>query len=132
MSTQNPIPHPEYRGVHVPASVVKATSAGEQDHDPYTIGWKDGVDGALNSRRDNAAEYPLKLTGWAKDAVRAFGYIAGDNPDEARQIIRRMSPKDRAVLQYVLGELSRIRDEEEDFRAARDRRRAREDVLAFE
>lgn len=68
----------------------------------------------------------LKLTGWAKDSVLAFGNVTEDNPEAARDIVRRMSPKDRAILAYSLGELSRIVQEEEDFRTLEDRRAHRE------
>jgi hypothetical protein len=58
-------------------------------------------------------------------AVRALVHVLQDNPDEARQIVRSLSPADRAVLQFHLRELSRITDEEDSFRETEDRRRAR-------
>jgi hypothetical protein len=70
----------------------------------------------------------LRITGWAKDAVQAFGHVTNDDPDTARDIVRRMSPRDRAVLSFTLEELSRIVSEEEQFRTTANRRRAREDV----
>lgn len=68
----------------------------------------------------------LKLTGWAETAVRAFGHLVQDDPDMARDIVRAMSARDRAVLSFSLEELSRIVSEEETFRTTADRRRARD------
>jgi hypothetical protein len=67
----------------------------------------------------------LNLTGWSKDSVRAFGHVTADDLDMARTIVRQMSPADRAVLSFALGELSRIITEEEDFRVTEARREAR-------
>lgn len=56
--------------------------------------------------------------------VRALIHVLQDNPDSARDIIRCMSPRDRAVLSFDLSELSRLVSEEEDIRVTADRRRA--------
>lgn len=58
-------------------------------------------------------------------AVRALIHVLQDEPDKARALVRAMSPRDRAVLSFDLGELSRLVSEEEDFRATEDRRTAR-------
>lgn len=57
-------------------------------------------------------------------AVRALIHVLQDNPDSARDIVRHMSPRDRAVLSFDLSELSRLVSEEEDIRVTADRRRA--------
>lgn len=130
--------HPTYRGVPVPAAMAKAAQYAEPDPDSYASGWKDGVDAHYARTLELAAarqgaEGPsvLKLTGWARDSVRAFGFVADDSEDtsRAREIIRRMSPKERAVLQHVLRTVSRLAEEEDSFVETRDRRQAREDVL---
>lgn len=58
-------------------------------------------------------------------AVRAFIHQLQDEPDKARAVVRALSPRDRAVLLFDLGELSRIVSEEEGFRTMEDRRTAR-------
>lgn len=63
------------------------------------------------------------------DDVNAFALVTEDRQDEARQIIRDMSPRDRHLLTFVLEEMTRIVSEEEDFRRMADRRAAR---LSFE
>lgn len=93
----------------------------------YQAAWRDGVDAALASRADSASGTTLKITGWALESVRAFGHLAQDDPDRARQIVRTMSPRDRAVVLFLSGELSRLVSEEEDFRTMADRRAARAD-----
>ena len=95
----------------------------------YRNGWKDGVDAHYDRTLELAAAQQdptaLKLTGWARQDVTAFAHQVQDNPDEARQIVRSLSPADRAVLQFHLHELSRIAEEEDSFRETEDRRRAR-------
>ena len=59
------------------------------------------------------------------DMVRAFVAILMDEPDTARETVRDMSPRDRTLLSFTLGELSRLVSEEDDFRRMADRRRAR-------
>lgn len=61
------------------------------------------------------------------DMARAFLAVLMDEPGMARDTIRDMSPKDRALLSFTLDELSRFVSEEEDFRRTADRRAARED-----
>ena len=51
-----------------------------------------------------------------------------DKPDIAREIVRAMSAKDRAVLSFHLSELSRLVEEEETFRTTADMRSARESL----
>lgn len=109
----------EYKGVPVPPNVVDHA----EQNDEYSIGWKDGVDAALNTITDPGV---LKITGWAKDAVRAFAHVAGDDTDAARRTVRDMSGRDRAVLAFTISELSRLIDEEESFRRQADRTAARD------
>jgi hypothetical protein len=63
------------------------------------------------------------------DMVRAFLAVLVDEPGTARETIRDMSPRERALLSFSLEELSRLVSEEEDFRRTADRRRAREDTV---
>lgn len=60
------------------------------------------------------------------DAVRVFLAVVQDVPDTGREIVRRMSPKDRAVLAFYLRDAGRIVEEEEGFRETQDRRNARD------
>lgn len=122
MGTEN------WKGVPMPENVRRGVATGFAD-DPYVVGWKEGVDAALASRADSTSGPVLKITGWALASVRAFGHLAQDDPDTARRMIRDMSPRDRAVLAWLSGELSRLVSEEEDFRTTADRRRVREAVL---
>jgi hypothetical protein len=73
-----------------------------------------GVDFRLNRAED-------------MEMVQAFLAVIMDEPDTARDTIRNLSSRDRALLSFTLDELSRIVSEEEDFRRTADRRRARED-----
>lgn len=109
----------------MPDEVQRALTAGRSD-DPYVIGWTDGVSATLKSRADDTSGPALKITGWALASVRAFGHLAQDDPDTARQIVRSMSARDRAVLSFLSEELSRLVSEEETFRTTADRRRARD------
>jgi hypothetical protein len=59
------------------------------------------------------------------DMVRVFVAVLRDEPDTARVLIRDMAPRDRALLSFVLEEVTRLVSEEEDFRRVSDRRRAR-------
>lgn len=114
--------HPRYKGVPINAAVYKAQATGFQD-DPYVLGWKDGVDEAVETGK----EPDVKLdTAVDLEFVRAFTSILQDNPDAARERIRALSARDRAVLSFHLHELSRIVDEEETFRTTADRRAARD------
>ena len=114
-----------YRGVPLPEKI----ESGQID------AWKAGVDAhydqtlKLAAAREGAGEYPLKLTGWAKDAVRAFGHATNEDTATARRIIRDMSRQDRAVLAFVLGEVSFIVDDEETLERVKDRRTSHRDVL---
>ena len=74
-----------------------------------------------------SAESPAVSGTWFDPAadVHAFALVTEDRLDEARQIIRDMSPRDRALLSFVLGEVTRLVSEEEDFRRTADRRAAR-------
>lgn len=58
--------------------------------------------------------------------TKAFVAITMDSSDAARGFVRSLSARDRAVLSFHLSELSRIVQEEDEFRTAADRRRARE------
>jgi len=106
----------KYRGIAVPRA---AEASGT-----YASGWQDGVNAALASANQKGSSV-LRLTGWTKQAVLAFGHVAEDNEDTARDIVRDMSPRDRAVLSHLLRELSEIVDDEELSRRQEDRRRAR-------
>jgi hypothetical protein len=57
--------------------------------------------------------------------VLAFTSVIQDDPDAARSIVRDLSAKDWAVLQFHLAELTRIVQEEDEFRTTADRRAAR-------
>jgi hypothetical protein len=63
------------------------------------------------------------------DMISVFVSVIQDEPGQARDIVRAMSPRDRALLSFVLGEVTRLVSEEDDFRRTADRRRAREDAL---
>src|SRR5882672_10662708 len=58
-------------------------------------------------------------------AVRALIHILQDEPDKARALVRDLSARDRAVLQFHLAELSRIVQEEDQFRVSADQEKAR-------
>lgn len=60
------------------------------------------------------------------DAVRVFLAVIQDTPDTGRDIVRRMSPKDRAVLAFYFRDAGRIVEEEIEFRETQDRRRAQD------
>jgi hypothetical protein len=60
------------------------------------------------------------------DMVRAFVAVLRDDPDSARDIVRDMPPRDRALLSFTLEEMTRVVSEQEDFRRMEDRRAARE------
>lgn len=63
------------------------------------------------------------------DMVLAFVALLRDETEATREIIQDMSPKDRALLSFILGEMSRVVSEEEQFRVTEDRRAARAAVL---
>ncbi len=67
----------------------------------------------------------LHITGWAKDAVRAFAHVVEDDPDTAVRIVADLPPKDRAVLSFWLHELSEIVDSAEIARTADTNERTR-------
>jgi hypothetical protein len=69
----------------------------------------------------------LRITGWAKESVQAFANVAEDNLDDARDIVRRMSPRDRATLLFTLRELTEMAEDEDMLRRNEDRRRVRRD-----
>lgn len=58
-------------------------------------------------------------------AVRVLIHVIQDEPDKARALVRGMSPRDRALLSFVLGEVTRLVSEEDDFSRTADRRAAR-------
>jgi hypothetical protein len=58
-------------------------------------------------------------------AVRALIHVLQDEPDKARALVRGMSPRDRAVLDFDLGELSRLLDDEDLRYRVEDNKRAR-------
>lgn len=60
-----------------------------------------------------------------RDMVRVFVAVLRDERDTARDTIRDMSPRDRALLSFHLEEVTRLVSEEEDFRRGTDRRAAR-------
>lgn len=95
-----------YRGVPVPPEINPETD--QSDTDRYATGWKAGVD----------AHYArtLKLSGADRPFVDAFLAILADNPDGARQAIKDMSGRDRAVLSFMLTELSSVVDDAEMYR----------------
>lgn len=111
-----------WKGVPEPENVMKAEATGFQD-DPYVVGWRDGVDAALLSRKDEPDTGRVEIVP-AQD-VNAFALMTEDRPDEARTLVRDLSGKDRAVLSFHLFELIRIVQEEDSFRTMADRRRAR-------
>lgn len=66
------------------------------------------------------------------DAVRVLVLVIKGDADSARDIVRRMSPRDRAVLTFFLREAGRIVEEEDSFREQADRNQAREGHPGFE
>lgn len=60
------------------------------------------------------------------DMVRAFVAVLRDDLDSARDIVRDMSPRDRALFSFTLEEMTRLVFQQEDFRRVEDRRAARE------
>jgi hypothetical protein len=62
------------------------------------------------------------------DMVRAFIAVLLDELETARDTIRELSPRDRALLSFTLEEVTRLVSEEEDFRRTADRRLARADM----
>lgn len=100
-----------YRGVLVPTVLP----GGRWD------AWKAGVDAHYARTLELAAERDkdvrtLKLSGADRPFVDAFLAILADNPDGARQAVKDMSGRDRAVLSFMLTELSSVVDEEELYR----------------
>lgn len=113
-----------YRGVKIPADVQ------DSDDPPYAQGWKDGVDAhylrTVEIARDkDKSTTRLVLNELDAPAVRAFLSVVTDDPDTARDIIRSMSPRDRAVLSFLLRDTGRIVEEEDSLRDTAERRRAR-------
>ena len=100
----------KYKGVTVPDCV-----AVEDSNDDYAIGWKDGVDAAVQSRVEDALVSP---------EISAFIAVTVDAPDTSRAIVRDLSPRDRAILTFYLNELGRLIEEEDGFRRMADRQRA--------
>lgn len=97
---------PCYRGVPMP------TRIGQAGHAQYSEGWEDGVDAVLTRYGDMQ---PTEDTAQDPDAVRspadevnAFALVTEDRTDEARDIVSRMSGRDRAVLSFWLRELEDI------------------------
>lgn len=113
-----------YRGVKIPADV--------QDGDGlcYAQGWRDGVDAhylrtvELARDKDNGRTR-LIINESDAPAVRAFLSVVTDDLDTGRDIIRSMSPADRAVLSFFLRDTGRIVEEEDSLRDTAERRRAR-------
>lgn len=66
------------------------------------------------------------------DTVRVLIAVIKGDTDTARDIVRRMSPRDRAVLAFLLREAERIVEEEDSFRMQADRNQAREGHPGFE
>lgn len=110
----------DYRSVPVPGAYYAWNITAQ-------AAWRDGVDAALASRQDIPSDTgALKITGWTREAVRAFAHVSEDDPDTARRIVRGMSGADRAVLSFWAAEVSRLVEEEDSFRRQADRTRARD------
>jgi len=63
-------------------------------------------------------------------ASAAFRVLDADDPESARQIVRELSRRDRALAVFTAEELVRLCRDEDAFEEAADRRRAREDYEA--
>jgi hypothetical protein len=61
-----------------------------------------------------------------KVAVRALIHFIQDEPDKARALIRSVSRRDKALLDFYFQELSGLVQDEQLFEAGRDRRRAQD------
>lgn len=101
-----------YRGVPVPENIRRAVGTGFQD-DPYVAGWKDGADAVLTRLSEDRTEQAAAPDTGAvvlspADEVNAFALVTEDRTAEARDIVSRMSGRDRAVLSFWLTELSDI------------------------
>lgn len=102
-----------YRGVPVPENIRRAVGTGFQD-DPYVAGWKDGADAVLSRPGQDMTETDMETASGdtavlsPADEVNAFALVTEDRTAEARDIVSRMSGRDRAVLSFWLTELSDI------------------------
>ena len=93
-----------YRGVPVPPEINPETDQSDTDRT---------LERAIERDKDVRT---LKLSGADRPFVDAFLAILADNPDGARQAIKDMSGRDRAVLSFMLTELSSVVDDAEMYR----------------
>lgn len=93
-----------YRGVPVPPEINPETDQSDTDRT---------LERAIERDKDVRT---LKLSGADRLFVDAFLAILADNPDGARQAIKDMSGRDRAVLSFMLTELSSVVDDAEMYR----------------
>lgn len=106
-----------YRGVPLPDSLVQAYATNFPE-DSYPAGWRDGVDAVLtrygdmqpteDTAQDTSAVVQDRTALSPADEVNAFALVTEDRTDEARDIVSRMSGRDRAVLSFWLRELEDI------------------------
>lgn len=87
-----------YRGVPVPGLV------GQQGMGQYGQGWKDGIDAVLTRAGDTDTSGDRTVS----PEVSAFEAVTNEDKGAARDIVSRMSGRDRAVLSFWLGELGDI------------------------
>lgn len=108
--TLNPAPSNEggYRGVPVPG-LLPGTN---------WDAWKAGVDAhyartlELSAGRDED-DRTMSVQPSDKPFLNTFARVLEDDPDTARSLVKDLSGRDRAVLSFALGELSRLVSEEE-------------------
>lgn len=85
-----------------------------------------GPDEPDAGRRDIALDTAEDL-----EAVLVVLHVIKDESDEAREIVRTMTPRERALFSFYLREAERIVEEEDTFRTQADRVQAREGHPAF-
>jgi hypothetical protein len=110
----------------------RGTVTGPNPDGSFTHTGPDGTSRASGWAGPNEPLHPavrrpdIKLdTAEDMEFVQAFVFVIQDDPDAARSIVRDLSAKDWAVLQFHLAELTRIVQEEDEFRTTADRRAAR-------
>lgn len=115
--TLNPAPSTEgdYRGVPVPGLLPgtnwDAWKAGVDAHYARTLELSAGRDRDGRTVSVHPADKPF---------LDSFSRVLADDPDRAREIVRSLSGRDKAVLSFALGELSRLVSEEEMARTEND------------